>query len=294
MPNLRDHEAQDRVSAAWSTSARPRLAGLVTTFNSEARLRACLESIAWCDEILVVDSYSTDATLAIAQSFPNVRVIQRPYFGAASQKNWGVLQLTADWVFILDSDEVCRPDLRDEIQSLLVAGAPAHAFFIHRRVYFLNRRIRFSGWRHDRVGRLFKIGAARFERRRVHPVLVADGPAPMLRHSLDHYMVDSFDEYAQRLVTYSVWGAAQAYREGRRAGLREVAGRSTYRFFRTYVLQLGILDGRLGFVACSLQAMATFLKWSRLWAWRLNEARGVPPELPAFDDDSSVWDGLPR
>jgi glycosyltransferase involved in cell wall biosynthesis len=250
--------------------------------------------MAWCDEILVVDSFSTDRTLEIVRSYPNVRVLQRPYYGAASQKNWGVNQITTAWVFILDSDEVCPPALSDEIQRLLVEGPAADAFYIRRRVFFLGKRIRFSGWRHDRVGRLFRVGAARFQRRRVHPVLVAKGPAPMLRNEMDHFMADSFDEYVRRLVTYSYWGAAQAYRDGRRAGLTAISVRPLYRFIRTYFLQLGFLDGTLGLTFCTLQAGASFLKWSTLWGWRLNEARGIPPTLPEFDDDEAVWEGLPR
>ena len=283
-----------RASNPWQTAARPRLSGLVTTFNSESHLRACLESIQWCDEILVVDSFSTDSTLEIARAYPNVRVLQRPYYGAASQKNWGVNQIGSDWVFILDSDEVCPPDLAAEIQALLLEGPAAEAYFIRRRVTFLGRLIRFSGWRHDRVGRLFRVGTARFERRRVHPVLITRGPAPMLRHPMDHDMADSFDEYVGRVLTYGRWGAAQAYRDGRRAGLWELCVRPGYRFFRTYVLQLGILDGLHGLVFCSLQAVGTQVKWCTLFGWRVNEALGIPPNLPEFDDDETVWEGLPR
>jgi glycosyltransferase involved in cell wall biosynthesis len=281
-------------ATAWRTAARPRVSGLVTTFNSEAHLRACLDSLQWCDDILVVDSFSTDATLEIARSYPTARILQRTYYGAASQKNWGVNQIASEWVFILDSDEVCPPGLRDEIQALLLAGPKADAFFIRRRVMFLGRLIRFSGWRHDRVGRLFRVGTARFERRRVHPVLVTRGPAPLLRHTMDHDMADSFDEYVGRILKYGRWGAAQAYRDGRRAGAWELCVRPLYRFVRTYVLQLGVLDGVHGLVFCSLQAVGTQVKWFTLWGWRLNEALGIRPDLPEFDDDETVWEGLPR
>jgi glycosyltransferase involved in cell wall biosynthesis len=293
-PGLVDREPGARAEQAASTARRPRLSGLVTTFNSAARLRACLDSIIWCDDVLVVDSFSTDRTLEIAQSYPNVRVVQRPYYGAASAKNWGVNQLGSEWVFILDSDEVCPPALRAEIETLLRAGPTSQAFFIRRRVFFLGRHIRFSGWRHDRVGRLFRVGSARFTRRRVHPALITDGPAPLLRQPMDHFMADSFDEYVRRIVTYAYWGAAQAYRDGRRAGMWQVTARPFYRFFRTYVLQLGFLDGMYGLVFCALQAVGSYLKWSMLWGWRVTEAQGIAPELPDFDDDATVWQGLPR
>ncbi len=112
----------------------------------------------------------------------------------------------------------------------------------------------------------------------------------MLKNSLDHYMVESLDEYVPRIAKYSVWGAAQAWRDGKRAGYFEIFGRSCWRFLRTYLLQLGVLDGMHGLVFCMLQAFGTYQKWSLLWGWRRNAARGIEPNLPVFDDDDTVWE----
>ncbi len=105
-------------------------------------------------------------------------------------------------------------------------------------------------------------------------------------------MVDDFHEYVLRIVKYSHWGAAQGFREGRKSGLKEVLGRSVWRFFRTYCLQLGVLDGMRGLVFCMLQAYGTYLKWSLLWSWRVNEKRDIAPNLPAFDENEETWQGL--
>ncbi|MFL6201447.1 MAG: glycosyltransferase family 2 protein [Thermoanaerobaculia bacterium] len=270
-------------------AGRPRVSAIVTTLNEEQHIAECIESLLWCDEILLVDSFSTDRTPEIAQRYDKVRFHQRTYFGSAAQKNWAMDEVRNEWILIFDADERCTPALQKEIQDLLASG-PAHdAFTIKRRVYFMNRVIRFSGWQHDRVVRLVRRGTARYPNRRVHADMITRGPAPVLRNPMTHYMTDSFDEYARRIEKYSFWGAAQNWKEGRKAGFSEIFGRSLWRFLRTYIFQLGILDGMHGLVFCMLQAYGTFLKWSLLWGWHVNAARGVMPNLPAFDENESTW-----
>ena len=197
-----------------------------------------------------------------------------------------------DWILIFDADERCTPKLRQEIEQLLTSGPRYEAYTIRRRVYFLGKIIRFSGWQHDQVIRLMKKGAGRYPNRRVHADVKTRGPAPLLRSRMEHYMVEDFHTYVLRIVKYSRWGAAQGWKDGRQPGLAEVLGRSVWRFLRTYFLQLGIFDGMRGLVFCLLQAYGTYLKWSILWSWRVNEARGIQPDLPEFDDSEETWSGL--
>jgi len=277
---------------AQTPSPRPAVSAIVTTFNEEGNIAACIESLLWCDEILVVDSFSTDRTPEICRGYDKVRFFQRTYFGSASQKNWAMDQVTNDWILIFDADERCTPALQREIEELLAAGPEQEAYTIKRRVYFLDRVIRFSGWQHDRVVRLVKNGSARYPNRRVHADMITRGPAPVLRSAMEHYMTDSLDEYIRRIEKYSFWGAAQKWKERKRSGLLEVFGRSVWRFFRTYVFQLGILDGMHGLVFCMLQSYGTYLKWALLWGWHVNAARGRMPSLPIFDDNEETWRGL--
>jgi glycosyltransferase involved in cell wall biosynthesis len=273
-------------------SSRPAISAIVTTFNEEQHIAGCIESLLWCDEILVVDSFSTDKTPEIARGYDKVRFSQRTYFGSASQKNWAMDQVENDWILIFDADERCTPDLQREIQEL-IAGNPSHdAYTIHRRVYFMDRVIRFSGWQNDRVVRLVRTGTARYPNRRVHADMITRGPAPVLRSSMEHYMADSLDEYVKRIEKYSFWGASQNWKEKKKAGYSQVFGRSVWRFLRTYIFQLGILDGMHGLVFCMLQAYGTYLKWALLWGWHVNAARGRMPNLPIFDDDEATWRGL--
>jgi len=278
-----------------SASGRPPVSGVVTTFNEEHNIRECVESLQWCDEIVVVDSFSTDRTPEIARQLPKVRFFQRTYYGAGAQKNWALRHVRHDWVFLLDADERCTRELREEVVRLLAAGPAHNAYTMNRRVFFLGKQIRFSGWQHDRVSRLFRRGTAYYENRRVHSLLRTSGPAPVLSSSIDHHMVDlSFDEYAFRIGKYGYWGAAQAWREGTRPGFMEVVWRPAWRFFRTYILQLGVLDGYRGLVFCLLQSYGTYMKSAILWGWAVNHRRGIEPRLPDFDEDEETWAGLSR
>jgi len=286
---------------------RPKISAVITSFNEEHNIANCIESLLWCDEIILVDSYSTDGTPEVAQKYDKVRFFQRNYFGAGAQKNWAMQHVQHDWIFLLDSDERCTPKLQNEVVNLLAAGTEHTAFMMNRNVYILGKRIRFSGWQHDRVARLFRKGAAYYENRRVHSVLHTSGETPILENAIEHYMVDrSFDEYAFRLAKYGYWNAAQCWRDGDRTSALEVLLRPAWRFFRTYIWQLGILDGSIGVIFCLLQSYSTYMKfailwgWQKnndrgvaiLWGWQKNNDRGVPPMLPEFDEDESTWEGL--
>ena len=280
------------VGAAGGRVERARVSVIITTFNEEPNIAACLDSLQWCDEILVVDSFSTDRTPEIVGGYEKVKFSQRTYFGSASQKNWAMDQVEHDWILIFDADERCTAALRQEIEELLAGEPKYEAYTIRRKVYFMDHLIRFSGWQHDQVVRLIRKGSGRYPNRRVHADMETRGPAPLLSNSMLHYMADSFDEYFPRIQKYSVWGASQAWKEGKKSGVAEVWGRSAWRFVRTYIVQGGFLDGMYGLVFCMLQAYGTYLKWAILWGWRVNEARGRKPDLPIFDDDEATWRGL--
>lgn len=274
------------------TQTRPAVSAIITTFNEEQHIAECIESLLWCDEILVVDSFSTDRTAEIARGYDKVRFYERTYFGSAAQKNWAMAQVQHEWILIFDADERCTPALQTEIEALLAAGPGHEAYTIRRRVWFLGKVIRYSGWQHDQVVRLVRRGSAHYPNRRVHADMITRGSAPLLRNPMEHFMTDSFDDYARRIEKYSFWGAAQNWREGKKSGFTQIFGRSTWRFLRTYIFQLGILDGMHGVVFCMLQAYGTYLKWSLLWGWHVNAARGRMPTLPIFDDNEETWKGL--
>jgi glycosyltransferase involved in cell wall biosynthesis len=273
---------------------RPGLTAIITTLNEEGNIRECLESVRFADEVLLVDSFSTDRTVEIARSVPGVKVVEREYFGSAAQKNWAMDQVTTPWLIIVDADERIPETLRREILGLLERGPEEDHYFIRRENIFLDKVIRHSGWSTDKVVRLARCGTVRYPNRRVHADLAPEGPTPTLLAPMTHYTCRSLGQYLEKLHRYATWGAADAFRQGRRAGFSELFLRPFWRFVRMYGIQAGFLDGRHGLVLCALQAWGVFLKWAKVWEWDRFRHNGWPVELPAYDEAKETWEGVPR
>ncbi len=237
---------------------------IVPTYNEEENVRECLESAAWADEILVVDSFSTDRTLEIARRYTD-RVIQREYVNSASQKNWAIPQARNRWVMVLDSDERVSPGLRDEIGALLDRGPDKAGYVIRRINHFMGRRIRFGGWGRDRVLRLWDRTRGRYQDKEVHAEVEVDGAVGELAHPLLHVTFRSWDSYLHKIDRYTSWGADEYLKRGRRAGLLDLMLRPPARFLKRYVLQLGFLDGIPGLMITGIDTWVVFVKYARLW-----------------------------
>ena len=287
-----DARSSGSLEALCNTPGRLPLSVVITTYNEEVNIADCLRSVLWADEILLVDSFSTDRTLEYAREFP-IEILEREYFGSAAQKNWSLDKIQHDWVLILDADERVTEPLAREILQLLIEGPNANGYYIRRQNIVLGKAIRHSGWSTDKVIRLFDKAHGRYPNRRVHADLDIEPPTPTLRNPLDHYTYRSVQQYFEKFLNYAEWGAAQGYREGKKAGFLEIGGRPTWRFFRTYFLQGGVLDGLHGLVVCGLQAFGVFLKYAWLWELRVKESLGEEVKLPAFDDDAATWERPP-
>jgi len=270
---------------------RPALTAIITTLNEELNIRDCLASVAFADRILVVDSFSTDRTVEIARAFPKAEVVQREYFGSAAQKNWAMDRVETPWFLIVDADERIPEKLAREILAVIEKNPPENQFYIRRENVFVDRVIRHSGWSTDKVVRLIRRGTARYPNRRVHADLAAEGPTPTLLSPMTHFTCRSLSHYLEKLHRYAGWGAADAFRQGKNAGVAELLFRPAWRFVRMYVVQGGFLDGLHGLILCSLQSWGVFLKWSRVWEWRRFQKNGWPVDLPAYDDSRETWEG---
>ena len=242
-----------------------KLSAIVTTFNEGENIGDCLASLSFADEILVVDSFSTDRTAAIARSVPKVRLLQHEYCGNGPQCNWAMGEAAHPWILIVDADERVTPQLAREIEELLEAGPSADHYFLRRANVFLGSVVRHSGWGGDRLVRLLKKGSARYPEQRVHADMRPEGPTPTLAAPLLHHTFRSFPQYLEKLHRYAEWGAEDLHARNRRAGLLQVALRPAWRFVRMYVVQAGFLDGLPGLAVCALQSYGVFLKWARLW-----------------------------
>ncbi len=241
-----------------------RLTIIVPTYNEAGNIRECLESARFADELLVVDSFSDDDTLAIARR-AGARIIQRQYGYSAQQKNWAIPQATHEWILLVDADERVTPELREEILALLRDTPRADGYWIRRVNHFIGRPIRHCGWGSDKVIRLFRRDVSRYQDRRVHAEIDLPGPLPTMKHALEHHTFRSFGQYWHKLQLYSEWGASQMYLEGRRARGIDVLVRPFGRFIKMYLLRLGFLEGAHGVVLSMLGAFTVYLKYARLW-----------------------------
>ncbi len=255
---------------------REPLSVIVPTFNEEENITDCLESVRWADEILVVDSFSTDRTLEIARRYTD-RIIQREYINSASQKNWAIPQTRHRWVMVLDSDERVPPDLRDEIERVLRDGPDCSGYVLKRVNHFLGRRIRFGGWGRDRVLRLWDRTKGRYQDKEVHAEVEVDGRVGELRHPLVHDTFRSWDSYMNKIDRYTSWGADEYVKKGRRATLFDLTLRPPARFLKRYLFQLGFLDGIPGLMITGIDTWVVFLKYARLWERNLDQAGGKRP-----------------
>ena len=254
---------------------------IVPTFNEEENIEGCLRSVTWADEILVVDSFSTDRTLEIARRFTD-RIIQRDYVNSASQKNWAIPQATHRWVMVVDSDERVTPELRDEILDLLRRGPELSGYVIRRVNHFLGRRIRHGGWARDRVLRFWDRTKGQYQPKEVHAEVEVNGPVGQLRHALLHITFRSWDSYLRKIDRYTSWGADEYLKKGRRATLLDLALRPPARFLKRYVLQLGFLDGVPGLMITGIDTWVVFVKYARLWERSHRRAR--LPDAPGQPD----------
>lgn len=239
-----------------------KLSVIIITKNEGLNIRACLESVAWADEIIVVDSGSTDDTVTISREFtPHVYIHDWPGFGA--QKNRALNYASKDWVLSLDADERVTPELRRDIEAVL-KGANAIAYRIPRLSNYCGRFMHHSGWYPDHVTRLFLRGKAHFSDDLVHERLLVEGSTAQLDGMLLHYAFDNLEEVLHKVNQYSSAGAQMMQRRGRRVTLTGAVLRGLWSFVRTYFLRAGFLDGREGFMLAVSNAEGTYYRYLKL------------------------------
>ena len=243
---------------------RARLSVVVITFNEEERLRTCLDSAAWADEIVVVDADSQDKTVQIAREFTD-HVLVRPWPGFAAQKNFGVEHASGDWVLSLDADEEVSFELREEAMRVLAQADPGDGYAAPRRNVFQGQWIRHGGLYPDWQVRLFRRGRGRFLDRDVHESIQVEGRVGRLSGHLVHRSYRGVGDFFERANRYSTLAAAELIRAGARARARELLLRPLGRFLAMYVLKSGFLDGRKGLLLAALYAYYVFMRTAKVW-----------------------------
>ena len=234
----------------------------IITKNEAEHIAAAIDSAAWADEIVVVDSHSTDNTVAIAQA-KGVRVAVRDWTGWVDQKNFAASLASHDWIFSLDADERITPALAQEIQATL--NNPTHtAYRIPRVTWHLGRWIRTTDWYPDDQLRLYDRRSAKWTGRYVHEAVTVNGTIGRLNGEIEHYAYRDISDHLETIDRYTTYAAMQMKETGRRAGLLQLAGHPPLAFLRNYIARGGIRDGVPGFIISSLNAYYVFLKFAKL------------------------------
>jgi len=238
----------------------PRLSVCIIALNQEDHIGPCLESARFADEIVLVDTGSTDRTLEVARGYTD-RIFQTAWLGFGATKNFALDQARGDWVFSLDTDERITPALAAEIQEIVHQDGPFSGYRVPRKNYFCGRWIKRLGWYPDLILRLFKRSQGRFRERQVHEEVAVTGPTGVLTHPLEHYSYASVSEYVTRQDRYARLAAQEMVKAGRRPRPGDLVWRPFFTFLNLYLRRLGFLEGRTGYTLAVLSSLYNFLKY---------------------------------
>jgi glycosyltransferase involved in cell wall biosynthesis len=245
-------------------TASPGLSVVVIAWNEEERLRLCLESVTWADEVIVVDAGSEDKTVEIARAFTD-HVLVRPWDGFAQQKNFAIERAHRAWILSIDADEMVSPELREEIQRIVNGDADADGYLVARRNIFWGQWVRHGRLYPDWQLRLFRRGQGRFVARDVHESVEVDGRVARLDGALVHRSYRDVSDFIVRADRYTSLAADEWVRGGRGIGWNDLVVRPAARFLSMYVWHRGFLDGWRGFLLAVLYAYYVFIRSAKIW-----------------------------
>jgi glycosyltransferase involved in cell wall biosynthesis len=248
----------------------PKVSVTIITLNEAAHIGAAIDSVAWADEILVVDSGSRDETCEIARR-KGARIETRLWTGWVDQKNHAATLAANDWILSLDADERVTPALAAEIKALVAAEPPLRGYRAPRVTFHLGRWIRSTDFYPDYQTRLYDRRAARWRGEYVHESVAVDGGVGTLRHEIEHYSFDHLSDQLARINSYSSLAARQMWESGRRAGPLAMLVHPPAAFIRNYVLRRGFVDGTAGLLLSIMNAYGVFVKLAKLWELELIE-----------------------
>lgn len=241
-----------------------KISAVIITLNEQKALPAFLESLWFAHEIIVLDSYSTDNTVAVAKENKKVKVFERTFDDFSSQKNAAISKASHDWIVFFDPDEKITKQLSQEIINTL-KDPKAIAYYVKREFYFMGKKIKFSGLQNDHVIRLFNKNYCSYNQNLVHEVMQANGGTATLKNKLPHYSYSSFDNYTAKMHHYSALKAKMLYNKAVQPKLYHFFFRPWWRFVNQYFFKLGILDGKRGFILAYVSAFSVFKRYVNLW-----------------------------
>lgn len=242
-----------------------KLTALIITYNEKGYIERCIDSVRFADEIIVVDSYSTDGTYEFLLGDPDVSVIQHPFDNFTKQKTRALEKASNDWVLFLDADEVVTPALEVEIQNTIDSQTPHTAFWCYRKFMFQGDPLNFSGWQTDKNYRLFRKSKARFsDRKLVHETLEFCGSSGILKNKLTHYCYKNYQDYKGKMLHYGRLKAKEDFYKEKRFSYLLMGVKPLWKFVHHYFLRLGFLDGKKGVTICYLNALGVLERYRAL------------------------------
>jgi glycosyltransferase involved in cell wall biosynthesis len=243
------------------------ISAVIITKNEEDRIKDCLESVTWADEIIIVDSFSTDTTVNICKGYTG-KIFQREMRGFGEQKQFAIEKATSDWILSLDADEIVTEELKNEIQKILNQENNYDGFKIYRRNIYLGRSMRYCGW-YIPVLRIFKRGKGRFNERKVHEDIIVNGKVGVLKGEILHKTYRDISHHIEKIDTYTTYDVDELMKKG--IILRPLnyvwyfVFKPSAKFFQKYIFQKGLLEGKHGFILSIHAAMVVFINYAKLW-----------------------------
>lgn len=247
------------------STKKEQLTALVITYNEIGYIEKCIESITFADEIIVVDSYSTDGTYEYLKKHSKVKVIQNPFENFTAQKSFALKQANNDWVLFLDADEIVSDALQNEITETISSDTDIAAFWFYRQFMFKDEKLNFSGWQTDKNYRLFRKSKAVFsDCKIVHETLDVDGTSGILKEKLTHYCYKNYEDYKGKMLKYGRLKAIESFYKEKKFSYVMMGLKTSWKFFNHYILRLGILDGKKGFTICYLNSLGVLERYREL------------------------------
>ncbi|MEN2400042.1 glycosyltransferase family 2 protein [Flavobacterium sp. MC2016-06] len=241
------------------------LTALVITYNEEHNIKVVLENLAFADEIIVLDSFSSDRTFEIAASFKNVKVAQRTFDNFAFQRNYALSLAKNPWILFIDADERLTPELEQEITAVINLKNSEAAYFMRRNFMFKSQKLHFSGWQTDKIIRLFKRENAAYNREKiVHEKLIVNGKIGKLKNKLIHHSYTNYENYKQKMVFYGQLKAQEEFVKKTKPNFFHFYVRPAYQFLNQYIVRFGFLDGKKGIIICYLNALSVAVRFQEL------------------------------
>ena len=254
-----------------------KLTAIIPTFNEEENIQRAIDSVDFADEILVIDSFSTDKTLEIVAKYPRIRLIQRVFDNFSNQKNFAIQQAKYNWIFLLDADEEVTDNLKQELKNKIIKPDNFKGFYVYRNFFFRNKKINFSGWQRDKVIRLFKKDDNIYQGK-VHEKIQSKGEIGFLKEKLNHYSYKNREQYKAKLLKYAKLQAEEILDKQSYVTPFHIIIKPSIRFLIHYFIKLGILDGKSGLIMSYLSAYGVFERYRELKKLKRNNLNVLPRE----------------